>query len=246
MESVACPAPSSAHLAATRRSGLRGRGLLPCSPGVGASFALVLVARKLDRRPRAARDTCSAGRRELRLGGLSVSGQNVTLSGEEQRPGRGTRHRTGEGATCATWIGRHTAPVSVRGGSSAPAPLGAAAAAPTQTAAQACERYAWRHAGSASRSSLPVAVRDRTHAAVRFSIDSRKSQNLSGHAAHRRPYRSRRAVGVQSQLEPGPRRRRRDALIARGVRLNDCARRDLRAGPIADTHRERSRTQPPH
>src|ERR1700686_963021 len=119
------------------------RGLLPLLALVlAASSALGPVARNwiegtVQRETRAQLDAASFG-----WVGLAVSGQNVTLSGEEPAAGAGERAiALANAAPCATWIGRYTCAVSVGGRFTAPAPLGsAAAAAPTQTAAQACER----------------------------------------------------------------------------------------------------------
>ncbi len=68
---------------------------------------------------------------------LGVSGQNVTLSGEEPGAGEGARASAlARGATCPSWIGRRTCAVKVIGRFTPPAPLAGAAPAP----AQACER----------------------------------------------------------------------------------------------------------
>lgn len=83
---------------------------------------------------------------------LSVSGQNVTLSGEEPAPGAGERASArARSATCATWIGPRACAVRVAGLFTAPAPATAPAAAAgtalapaatggTLTAAQVCDR----------------------------------------------------------------------------------------------------------
>src|ERR1700694_2792015 len=118
------------------------RGLLPLlALALPASFALGPLARNwiegpVRRETRAQLDAASFG-----WVGLSVSGQNVTLSGEEPAAGAGERAiALAKAATCATWIGRYTCAVSVGGRFTAPAPLGSpAAAAPTPTAAPARE-----------------------------------------------------------------------------------------------------------
>src|SRR6202030_761698 len=90
------------------------RGLLPLLALVlAASFALGPVARNwiegsVQRETRAQLDAASCGGV-----GLSVSGQTVTLSGEERAAGAGERALAlAQAATCATWIGRHTCAVS--------------------------------------------------------------------------------------------------------------------------------------
>src|SRR3977135_3805575 len=105
------------------------RGLLPLAAlGLAASFALGPVARNWIEGP-VQRET----REQLHAAGfgwvgLSVSGQNVMLSGGERAPGAGegamARVRA---APCATGIGRRTCAVSVEGRFTAPTPLGAAA-----------------------------------------------------------------------------------------------------------------------
>lgn len=72
---------------------------------------------------------------------LGVSGQNVTLSGEEPAAGAGARASAlARGATCPSWIGRRTCAVKVIGRFTPPAPLAGAAPAPASASAQACER----------------------------------------------------------------------------------------------------------
>src|SRR3981189_1218378 len=93
------------------------RGLLPrAALGLAASFALGPVARNwiegaVQRETREQLDAAGFG-----WVGLSVSGQNVTLSGEEPAPGAGGRATAvARAARCGTWIGRRTCAVSVAG-----------------------------------------------------------------------------------------------------------------------------------
>lgn len=77
--------------------------------------------------------------------GLKVSGQNVTLLGNEPTASAGERALAlAKAASCPTWLGRHTCAVSVVGDFTTPAPIVAAAPAPVAkpapAAAQACER----------------------------------------------------------------------------------------------------------
>ncbi|TLY66243.1 MAG: OmpA family protein [Gammaproteobacteria bacterium] len=118
------------------------RGLLPLvALALTASFAAGPVARNwiegaVQRETREQLDAAGFG-----WVGLSVSGQNLTLSGEEPAPGSGERAiAVAKAARCATWIGRRACAVSVAGRFTSPAPPASAAAAPPQTAAQACER----------------------------------------------------------------------------------------------------------
>src|SRR6266436_5743622 len=123
------------------------RGLLPLlALALAASFALGPVARNwiegpVRRETRAQLDAASFG-----WVGLSVSGQNVTLSGEEPAAGAGSPRP------------RRSAPPPQRRHRQPRRPASAR----------------WRASWRASRSSLPAAVPRSTHAAVRFSIDSRK------------------------------------------------------------------------
>src|ERR1700686_2025178 len=148
------------------------RGLLPLlALALAASFALGPVARNwiegtVRRATRAQLDAASFG-----WVGLSVSGQNVTLSGEEPAAGAGERAiALAKGATCATWIGHHTCAARGRGRVTAPAPPGQ----PRHRQPRRPVSARWRARWPASRSSLPAAVPRSTHAAARFSIDSRK------------------------------------------------------------------------
>src|SRR2546429_4025767 len=118
------------------------RGLLPLvALALTASFAAGPVARNwiegaVQRETREQLDAAGFG-----WVGLSVSGQNLTLSGEEPAPGSGERAiAVAKAARCATWIGRRACAVSVAGRFTSPAPPASAAAAPPRTAAQVCER----------------------------------------------------------------------------------------------------------
>src|ERR1700687_542263 len=100
------------------------RGLLPLLALVLAgSFALGPVARNwiegpVRRETRAQLDAASFG-----WGGLLVSGQNVTLSGEEPAAGAGERAiALAKAASRATWVGRHTRAAGGGGRVSSPAP----------------------------------------------------------------------------------------------------------------------------
>src|SRR5256885_1906212 len=113
------------------------RGLLPLAAlALTASFAAGPVARSwiegaVQRETREQLDAAGLG-----WVGLSVSGQNLTLSGEEPAPGSGERAiGVAKAARCATWIGRRACAVSVAGRFTAPAPPAGGAAAPPHTAA---------------------------------------------------------------------------------------------------------------
>jgi outer membrane protein OmpA-like peptidoglycan-associated protein len=76
---------------------------------------------------------------------LGVSGQNVTLSGEEPTAGAGERASAlARVATCPSWSGRRTCAVNMISRFNPPADLAGAApqaaAAPADAGAQACER----------------------------------------------------------------------------------------------------------
>jgi outer membrane protein OmpA-like peptidoglycan-associated protein len=72
---------------------------------------------------------------------LSVAGQNVTLSGEEPSATAGQRALAlAQTALCPTWSGRRTCAVQAVGHFSAPLPVAAGTVAPSQAAAEACER----------------------------------------------------------------------------------------------------------
>lgn len=75
---------------------------------------------------------------------VSVSGQDVHLSGVEPRPGAGDEAlRTARAAKCRSWLGRETCAVSVTGQfEPAPAPVPAPATAPTPAVSEAvrCEQ----------------------------------------------------------------------------------------------------------
>jgi outer membrane protein OmpA-like peptidoglycan-associated protein len=222
------------------------RGLLPLlALALAATFALGPVARNwiegpVRRETRAQLDAASFG-----WVGLSVSGQNVTLSGEEPAAGAGERAiALAKAATCATWIGRHTCAVSVRGRFTAPAPLGAAAAAPTQTAAQACERslagtlageqieFA---SGSAAIDTRSGPLLDRLAKEARTCPGTLRIEGHTdpvGRSAFNRSLSQARAAAV------------RDALIARGVPAERLRAQGFAARrPIADNLTESGRAR---
>jgi outer membrane protein OmpA-like peptidoglycan-associated protein len=222
------------------------RGLLPLlALALVASFALGPVARNwiegtVQRETRHQLDAASFG-----WVGLSVSGQNVTLSGEEPAAGAGERAiALAEAATCATWIGRHTCAVSVRGRFTAPAPLGGAAAAPTQTAVQACERslagvlageqieFA---SGSAAIDARSGSLLDRLAQEARTCPGTLRIEGHTdpvGRSAFNRSLSQARAAAV------------RDALIARGVPAERLRAQGFAARrPIADNGTESGRAR---
>src|SRR5437773_11827769 len=93
------------------------RGLLPLAAlALAVSFASGPVARNwiegaVQRETREQLDAAGFG-----WVGLSVSGQNLTLSGGEPAPGSGERAITvAKAARCATWVGRRACAVLVPG-----------------------------------------------------------------------------------------------------------------------------------
>ena len=220
------------------------RGLLPLAGlALAASFALGPVARNwiegtVQRETRLQLDAASFG-----WVGLSVSGQNVTLSGEEPAAGAGERAiALAKAATCATWIGRRTCAVSVGGRFTAPTPLGAAAA-PTQTA-QACERslagvlageqieFA---SGSAAIDARSGALLDRLAKEARSCPGALRIEGHTdpvGRSAFNRSLSQARAAAV------------RDALIARGVPAERLRAQGFAAQrPIGDNRTESGRAR---
>jgi outer membrane protein OmpA-like peptidoglycan-associated protein len=220
------------------------RGLLPLAAlGLATSFALGPVARNWIEGP-VQRET----REQLHAAGfgwvgLSVSGQNVMLSGEEPAAGAGERAiALAKAATCATWIGRRTCAVSVEGRFTAPTPLGAAAAS-TQTA-QACERslagvlageqieFA---SGSAAIDTRSGALLDRLAKEARSCPGTLRIEGHTdpvGRSAFNRSLSQARAAAV------------RDALIARGVPAERLRAQGFAARrPIADNHTDSGRAR---
>ncbi len=177
--------------------------------------------------------------------GLSVSGQSVTLSGEEPAAAAGARALAlAQAVTCPSWIGRFTCAASVVGRFAAPAPLAGAAAAPAPSAAQTCERsLTGALAGeqieftSASAAIAPSSgpLIDRLAKEVRgcpgiVRIDGHTDP--VGRGAFNRTLSEARAAAV------------RDALIARGVPAEKLRTRGFAARrPIADNHTESGRAR---
>jgi outer membrane protein OmpA-like peptidoglycan-associated protein len=220
------------------------RGLLPLAGlGLAALFALGPVARNwiegaVQRETREQLHAAGFG-----WVGLSVSGQNLTLSGEEPAAGAGERAiALAKSATCTTWIGRRTCAVSVRGRFTAPAPLGAAAA-PAQTA-QACERslagvlageqieFA---SGSAAIDTRSGALLDRLAKEARSCPGTLRIEGHTdpvGRSVFNRSLSQARAAAV------------RDALIARGVPAERLRSQGFAARrPIADNRTESGRAR---
>src|SRR6202047_411359 len=220
------------------------RGLLPLlALALAASFASGPVARNwiegsVQRETRAQLDAASFG-----WVGLAVSGQNVTLSGEEPAAGAGERAiALAKAATCATWIGRHTCAVSGGGRFTAPAPL-RAAAAPTQTA-QACERsLAGVLAGEQIEFASGSAAIDTRSGALldRLAKEARSCPGTLRIEGHTDPVgRS----GFHRSLTQPAAAAVRDALIARGVPAERLRAQGFAARrPIADNHTESGRAR---
>lgn len=222
------------------------RGLLPLvALALTASFASGPVARNwiegaVQRETREQLDAAGFG-----WVGLSVSGQNLTLSGGEPAPGSGERAITvAKAARCATWIGRRACAVSVAGRFTAPAPPASAAAAPLQTAAQACERsLAGVLAGGQIEFASGSAAIDARSAPLldRLAQEARScpgTLRIDGHtdpvgrSAFNRRLSQARAAAV------------RDALIARGVPAERLRARGFAARrPIADNTTESGRAR---
>jgi outer membrane protein OmpA-like peptidoglycan-associated protein len=221
------------------------RGLLPLAAlALAAAFALGPVARNWIEGP-VQRET----REQLHAAGfgwvgVSVSGQNVALSGEEPAAGAGERAiALAKAATCGTWIGRRTCAVSVGGRFTAPPPL-SAAPAPAQTAAQTCERslagvlageqieFA---SGSAAIDTRSGALLDRLAKEARSCPGTLRIEGHTdpvGRSAFNRSLSQARAAAV------------RDALIARGVPAERLRAQGFAARrPIADNHTESGRAR---
>jgi outer membrane protein OmpA-like peptidoglycan-associated protein len=181
--------------------------------------------------------------------GLSVSGQNVTVSGVQPAAGAGERAiALAKAATCPTWFGRKTCAVSVAGHFTAPAPLAAAAPAPapapTKGAARACERSLARlvagqqiefTAGSAAISARSGPLLDQLAREVQACPGTIRIEGHTdglGRAAFNQNLSATRAAAV------------RDALMARGVpaeRLRSFGYGAAR--PIADNRTARGRAR---
>jgi len=245
-----CPAPSSASSGATRRSG----------PSCGAACCHCSLWRWWPRSPwalwRALGSKAPCGARHVLSSTPRASAGWVLRSPGRTSRSRARSQRPGRANAPSHWRRRLPChvdrPPHLRRERSGPVHRARAArrrrrSADTDSHAGLVSAR-WRHAGRRADRVCQWQCRDR-HTQRSASRPTReRSQNLSGHAAHRRPYRSRRAVGVQSQLEPGPRRRRarcahRPRVPAERLRAQGFAARR----PIADNLTEkRSRTQPPH
>ena len=222
------------------------RGLLPLAAlALTASFAAGPVARNwiegaVQRETREQLDAAGFG-----WVGLSVSGQSVTLSGEESAPGAGGRAiAVAKSARCGTWIGRRTCAVSVAGGFTAPAPPASAATAPPGTAAQVCERslagvlaggqieFA---SGSAAIEARSGPLLDRLAQEARGCPGTLRIEGHTdpvGRSAFNRRLSQARAAAV------------RDALIARGLPAERLRARGFAARrPIADNTSESGRAR---
>jgi hypothetical protein len=174
---------------------------------------------------------------------LSVSGQRITLSGEEPAAGAGERAiARAHAADCPTWLGRYRCAVSVAGRFSAPAPL--AGALPAQAATGACERslsgaLGAEQIGFASGSAVIEArsgpLLDRlAHEARRCdgAIRIEGHTDIIGRTAFNRSLSEARAAAV------------RDALIARGVPAERLRAAGFGASrPIADNSSEEGRAR---
>jgi outer membrane protein OmpA-like peptidoglycan-associated protein len=224
------------------------RGLLPLAAlAFAASFALGPVARYWIEGTGQCETRDQLGAAGYGWVGLSVSGQSVTLSGEEPAAGAGERAiAVAKAVTCPTWIGRRTCAVSVAGRFIAPAPLVGTTAAPTPapTAAQACERsLAGVLAGEQIEFTSGSAAIDTRSAALLDRLAQEASScpgtlRIEGHtdpvgrSAFNRKLSQARAAAV------------RDALIARGVPAERLRARGFAARrPLADNRTESGRTR---
>jgi outer membrane protein OmpA-like peptidoglycan-associated protein len=176
---------------------------------------------------------------------LSVSGQTITLSGEEPAAGAGGRAvALAQVATCPSWIGRVSCAATVIGRFAAPPPVATAATAPALSAAQACERSLAEAlageqiefgSGSATIGTRSGALLDRLASEVRscpgiVRIDGHTDP--VGRGRFNRHLSEARAAAV------------RDALIARGVPAERLRTRGFAARrPIADNLTESGRAR---
>jgi outer membrane protein OmpA-like peptidoglycan-associated protein len=174
---------------------------------------------------------------------LVVSGQSITLSGEQPAPGAGERAiARARASDCPTWLGRYRCAVSVVGRFSAPAPF--AGALPAQAAAEACERSLSRALGGeqigfASGSAIIEArsgpLLDRLAREARNcsgSIGIEGHTDIIGRTAFNHSLSEARAGAV------------RDALIARGVPAERLRAAGFGASrPIADNGSEEGRAR---
>lgn len=182
---------------------------------------------------------------------LSVSGQTITLSGEEPAAGVGVRAvALARAATCPSWSGRLSCAASVVGRFAAPPPVAtaataaAAATAPALSDAQACERSLAEAlaseqiefaSGTAMIGTESGALLDRLASQVRscpgiIRIDGHTDP--VGRGRFNRRLSEARAAAV------------RDALIARGVPAERLRTRGFAARrPIADNLTESGRAR---
>jgi outer membrane protein OmpA-like peptidoglycan-associated protein len=222
------------------------RGLLPLAAlGLVASFALGPVARNWIEGP-VQRET----REQLHAAGfgwvgLSVSGQNVTLSGEEPAAGAGERALAlARAVRCPTWLGGRRCAVSVGGRFTAPAPLAGGAPASGQTPAQACDRSLARvlageqiefASGSAAIDARSGPLLDRLAKEARSCPGMLRVEGHTdtiGRGAFNRSLSEARAAAV------------RDALIARGVPAERLRAQGFAARrPIADNSTDSGRAR---
>jgi outer membrane protein OmpA-like peptidoglycan-associated protein len=222
------------------------RGLLPLA-------ALVLVA--VFALGPAARDWIEGSvRRETReqlnaagFGwvGLTVSGQDVTLSGEEPAAGAGERALAlVERVRCRTWLGAYACAAHVSGRFSAPAPPASAALTAPESPAQACTRsLAGALAGEQIGFSSGSAAIDARSAPLldRLAEEARACAGIIrieghtdtvGRGAFNRNLSQARAAAV------------RDALIARGVPAERLQAQGYAARrPLADNGSELGRAR---
>ena len=176
---------------------------------------------------------------------LSVSGQTITLSGEEPAAGAGGRAvALAQAATCPSWIGRLSCAATVVGRFAAPPPVATAATAPALSAAQTCDRSLAEAiaaeqiefgTGSATIGTQSGALLDRLASQVRscpgiVRIDGHTDP--VGRGRINRRLSEARAAAV------------RDALIARGVPAERLRTRGFAARrPIADNLTESGRAR---
>jgi outer membrane protein OmpA-like peptidoglycan-associated protein len=167
---------------------------------------------------------------------VAVSGQSVTLAGEQPTPGAGERALAlAAAARCLTWSGRRTCAVSVTGRFSAPAPAISGAAA--QLAAAACEQALTEAltgeqiqftSASATIDAASAPLLDRLARQVGACpgvIRIEGHTDLVGRGAFNLSLSESRAMAV------------RDALIARGVPAERLQAQGFGARrPIADNH----------
>jgi len=168
--------------------------------------------------------------------GLTVSGQEVTLSGEEPAAGAGERALAlAEAARCRTWLGAYRCVTHVSGRFTAPAPPASGALAAPESPVQACNRslagalaghQVEFAAGSAAVDPGSAPLLDRLAQEVRRCegiIRIEGHTDTVGRGAFNRNLSQARAAAV------------RDALIARGVPAEQLRAQGYAARrPVAD------------